>query len=87
MPSTRLSTKGQIVLPQEIRASLNWTAGTELQVDREGDVVILRARPVFPKKDLHARDAVGVLKWNGPTVSIREMDQAIDDMFRREWKA
>jgi AbrB family looped-hinge helix DNA binding protein len=86
MASTKLSTKGQVVLPREIRDGLNWKAGTELQVDRDGDVVTLRARSALPAKTLNARDVVGILQWNGPTVSIREMDQAIDDMFRREWK-
>jgi AbrB family looped-hinge helix DNA binding protein len=85
MTSTRLSTKGQVVLPRDIRDGLNWTAGMELLVNREGDTVTLRAKPALPAKTLEPRDVVGILKWDGPPVSIREMDKAIDEMFRREW--
>jgi AbrB family looped-hinge helix DNA binding protein len=40
--TTRLSSKGQIVIPEEIRERLNLEAGTQFVVVGEGDAVILR---------------------------------------------
>jgi AbrB family looped-hinge helix DNA binding protein len=39
---TRLSSKGQVVIPEEIRERLNLEAGTQFVVVGEGDAVILR---------------------------------------------
>ena len=41
MPVVTLSSKGQIVLPREIRQSLNLRKGDRLYVTREGDRIIL----------------------------------------------
>ena len=41
MPVVTLSSKGQIVLPREIRRSLNLRKGDRLYVTREGDRIIL----------------------------------------------
>jgi len=40
--TTRLSSKGQVVIPEEIRERLNLEAGTQFVVVGEGDAVILR---------------------------------------------
>lgn len=37
-----LSTKGQIVIPDEIRGELNLSASDELIVAREGDRIVMR---------------------------------------------
>ena len=86
MASTRLSTKGQIVLPHDIRTAMNWAPGTQLEIERKGDAVVLRPKRTLPEKVLEPRQVAGMLKWRGKTVSIEEMDEAIGDMFRREWK-
>ncbi len=41
--TTRLSTKGQVVLPESIREQLNLKSGTQFVVVAEGDVVVLKA--------------------------------------------
>ena len=41
--TTRMSSKGQVVIPEDIRERLGLTAGTEFVVLAQGDVVILRA--------------------------------------------
>jgi AbrB family looped-hinge helix DNA binding protein len=48
MPTTRLSTKGQIVLPTSIRTSHAWGPGTEFTVEETGDGVLLRPAGRFP---------------------------------------
>jgi len=41
--TTRLSSKGQVVIPEEIRKRLGLESGTQFVVIAENDVVILRA--------------------------------------------
>jgi AbrB family looped-hinge helix DNA binding protein len=41
--TTRLSSKGQIVIPEKIRKQLNLKEGDQFVVVGEGDVVILKA--------------------------------------------
>lgn len=54
MQTTRLSTKGQIILPKEIRRSRDWAPGTEFTVEEKGDGVLLRPLGRFPTTDLAA---------------------------------
>ncbi len=41
--TTRMSSKGQVVIPESIRKSLNLETGTKFVVVGEGDIVILKA--------------------------------------------
>ena len=38
---TRLTTKGQVVIPKAIRGRLRWKAGTRLRVETDGEGVTL----------------------------------------------
>jgi len=42
MATTRMSSKGQVVIPEEIRARLGLRSGTQFVVVADRDVVILR---------------------------------------------
>jgi AbrB family looped-hinge helix DNA binding protein len=52
MPTTRLSTKGQIILPKNIRDSRSWSPGTEFTVEETGDGLLLRPTGPFPETAL-----------------------------------
>lgn len=52
METTRLSTKGQIILPKNIRVSRAWTPGTEFTVEETGDGILLRPTGRFAQSDL-----------------------------------
>lgn len=39
---TRLSSKGQLVIPKKLREELNWKAGEHVTVEIKGDRLILR---------------------------------------------
>lgn len=42
METTKLSSKGQVIIPKHIRESHHWTAGLELQViEFEGGILLL----------------------------------------------
>jgi len=43
LATTRMSSKGQVVIPEEIRAQLGLRSGTQFVVLAERDVLILRA--------------------------------------------
>jgi AbrB family looped-hinge helix DNA binding protein len=45
LATTKMSSKGQIVIPEEVRKRLNLKAGSQFVVVGENDVVILKAIP------------------------------------------
>jgi len=79
METTRISTKGQVVLPKGLRESLAWTPGTELTVERTKDALILRPARRFPRTSLD--EVVGCLapklKRRGKAKTIAQMNEAI----------
>lgn len=81
METTRLSTKGQVILPKSIRDARSWKAGTELTVEDTGDGILLRAARLFPPTSLG--EVAGCLKYKGKPVSLEEMDSAIAREVRR----
>jgi AbrB family looped-hinge helix DNA binding protein len=62
METTRLSTKGQIILPKGIRDSRAWGPGTEFEVEETGDGILLRPAARFP--DTNLEEVVGSLRFN-----------------------
>jgi AbrB family looped-hinge helix DNA binding protein len=75
METTRLSTKGQIVLPKNIRASRAWGPGTEFTVEETGDGVLLRAARPFPETDLE--EVAGCLRSKRKAKTVAQMKAAI----------
>jgi AbrB family looped-hinge helix DNA binding protein len=73
--AVRLSTKGQLVVPKELRRRHGWTEGMELVFEDEGDHVILRSTRRFPKTTLE--DLVGCTGYKGPAKSLEEMEAGI----------
>lgn len=60
METSKLSSKGQIIIPKAVREAHHWWAGMEFVVESSGDGVILRPRKPFPTTRLE--DGVG---WAG----------------------
>lgn len=77
--TTTLSTKGQVILPTAIRRRRRWEAGTKLIVEETADGVLLRAAPLFPPTTVD--EVFGMLKYDGPPVSIEDMNAAVDAYF------
>ncbi len=80
METTRLSSKGQIILPKTVRDTHQWTPGTDFLVEDLGYGVLLRPVPRHPPSRLD--DVVGSLHIEDPARSLREMDAAIDEELR-----
>lgn len=74
METTRLSTKGQIVLPKTLRLSRGWRPGTEFSVEETREGVLLR--PVKQVPETRVEDVFGCLPYTGRPKSIREMNRA-----------
>lgn len=73
--SVRLSTKGQLVVPKEIRERHGWTEGMELVLEDQGDRVVLRLARQFPETTLE--DLVGCTGYKGPAKSLEDMEAGI----------
>ena len=81
--TTTVSTKGQVILPKEIRNERRWPAGTQLRVENTPRGVLLTREPAFAPTRLE--DVVGMLKYDGPPVSIESMDAAVDNYVRNRY--
>ncbi len=73
---SRLSTKGQLVVPKEIRERHGWTAGVELVFEDLGsDRVVLRRLGDLPATRLE--DLIGCTGYRGPAKSLEEMEAGV----------
>jgi AbrB family looped-hinge helix DNA binding protein len=79
--TTRLSTKGQIILPKSIRDSREWQAGTEFTVEETSDGVLLRPAGRFPAIALD--EVVGCLRFKGAPKTPAQMRDAIGAQVMR----
>ena len=71
----RLSTKGQLVVPKEIRERHGWSAGSELVFEDLGDKVVLREAREVPETRLE--DLIGCTGYRGPARTLEEMEAGI----------
>ncbi|MGE0423971.1 MAG: AbrB/MazE/SpoVT family DNA-binding domain-containing protein [Reyranellaceae bacterium] len=78
---TRLSAKGQIVVPSEVRRANQWLPGTEFEVETRGGALVLT--PVASVRPTTMDEVFGSLKYDGPALSIEEMDEGVARSFRR----
>lgn len=81
MIRTRLSTKGQVILPKSIRTSRAWVAGTEFTVEETKDGVLLRPARLFPESDLDA--VAGCLRGKTKPKTVAQMHAAIGREVKR----
>lgn len=86
---TTLSAKGQVVIPKDVRDSLGLRPGQVLNVIRTQGGVLLTpeiAKSGRSTEEIFARIREIAPKWEGPPVSIEEMDAAVDAMFAAKSK-
>ena len=81
MEITKLSSKGQVILPKSVRAARHWQPGMEFAVEEVTEGVLLR--PLKPFKPTRHEDVFGCLKYSGPPLSIEDMEQAILEEARQ----
>jgi AbrB family looped-hinge helix DNA binding protein len=84
METTRLSSKGQVVLPKAVREAHGWAAGTEFAVELTTDGVRLRAKAPFPPTELSR--VFGSVSHAGPARTVAEMDRGIRAAVGRRYR-
>jgi AbrB family looped-hinge helix DNA binding protein len=75
MNITRLSEKGQIVIPKRVRTAYGWEPGLEFVVEETDDGIKLK--PIKPFKTTRINDVLGCLKYKGPRKSVKDMETAV----------
>lgn len=81
METTRLSSKGQVILPKSVRDAHRWQPGTEFIVENLPDGVLLRAlKPFAPSR---FEDVDGCLRYTGKAKTLDQMEAAIGAEVRR----
>jgi AbrB family looped-hinge helix DNA binding protein len=72
---TRLSTKGQLIIPKAIRERHGWSPGSELALEDHGDAVVIRSVKHGPETTFE--ELVGCIGYRGPARSLEDMEAAI----------
>lgn len=80
--ASRLSSKGQIVVPKAIRDAMGWSEGQRITLRKSGERVVLETTaPARPKLSWDEFDKA-VPRFTGKPLSIEEMDNAIETFWR-----
>ena len=84
MNTTRLSSKGQVIIPKAVRNLHNWETGLELVVvDTEGGIM-LKPKTPFPETKL--ANVAGILKSKVQAKTDTEIQAALKAAARRKWR-
>jgi AbrB family looped-hinge helix DNA binding protein len=75
MEITKLSSKGQLVLPKRLREAHNWQPGTKFLIEEGSDGLLLR--PLLPFPPTRLEDVVGCLPYRGKPKTLQQMQDAI----------
>jgi AbrB family looped-hinge helix DNA binding protein len=76
MDTTRLSAKGQVVLPKRVRDAHGWEPGVEFIVEATDSGVLLR--PLAASRTGSIKDLAGLCRVPGRApVTVQAMDEAI----------
>lgn len=85
MPTTRLSSKGQVVIPKSVREAHDWAPGQEFEIVETNGSVILRPKKPFPETTID--EVAGCLDYDGPPVPVEKMHGGYALRKKRERRA
>ena len=75
METTRLSPKGQVVIPHRIREQFGWDPGVEFAVETiDGGIAL---RPIRELAPTTVEEVYGCLPYQGPRKSLMDMAEGI----------
>lgn len=83
MTTTRLSSKGQVIIPKLFRAARHWTSGMQLEVIETDDGLLLKPKAAFTPTVLD--DVAGYLSRPQAALSVDDMMNAVRAGVRSEW--
>jgi len=84
MKTTRLSSKGQVVIPKNFRAAHRWSSGLELLVIDTGDGLLLKPKAPFAQSSLEY--VAGCLRREQRTLDAAKISALIGKKVREEWR-
>lgn len=84
MEITHLSSQGQVIIPEALRAAHHWEAGQELIAIGVGDGILLKPKKPFPETTLE--QVAGCLKFQGKPKSLAELENAIHQGIVKQWQ-
>lgn len=83
--TTKLSAKGQVVIPADVRRELGLKPGQTLQVRKAAGGVMLT--PVLEKSGRSTDELIAEIRkiytHKGPPATIEDMDRAVEGMFAK----
>ena len=83
---TTLSSKGQVVIPKDIRDALKLKPGEHFEISHQGGRIVLEPVRQSQAKISYDEFRRRVPKYRGPTIPVEEMTGRIGELFR-DWKA
>lgn len=84
METTRLSSKGQVIIPKAVRSAHRWESGLELQVIDTGDGILLKPKAPFEVAVL--ADVSGMLKARIKPMTDAQIMQALQRDVCGKWR-
>jgi len=75
MLTTKLSSKGQVIIPKSLRSRHHWATGQELAAIDVGDGILLRLASPFQEASI--KEVASCLPYTGPARTLEEMEEAI----------
>jgi AbrB family looped-hinge helix DNA binding protein len=83
MKTTRMSSKGQVIIPKALRDAHHWEEGQELIAIDMGDGILLKPKKPFPETTLD--NVIGCLKYQEKPKSLEDMEDAIRQGVEELW--
>ena len=84
MNTTKLSSKGQVIIPKPLRTAHRWSVGQELVVVDLGDGILLKPKAPFPETTID--NVASCLRDKAKTKSLRDMEIAIEKGVKEKYK-
>lgn len=84
MVTTRLSSKGQIIIPKSVRDARKWQTGQELMVLDTDDGILLTPRQAFAPTTID--QVAGCLHQQGLEKTDQEIEAAMKRAARSQWR-
>lgn len=83
MKTTRLSSKGQVIIPKALRDAHHWEIGQELIAVDVGEGILLKSNGIFERTTLD--QAAGCLKYSEEPKRLEDLEEAIQFGIREQW--
>ncbi len=84
MNITKLSSKGQVIIPKPLRTAHHWDVGQELIVVDVGDGILLKPKVPFPVTNID--DVASCLKFKGKAKTLDDMELAIEKGIKEKYR-